>query len=83
MFENLNEPSILVFAISPVLIALNSFFKVMGMPSRFAPLVNLVGGLVAVFPLLQMGLGLLPAIIGGLMVGLSAGGFYDLKRLVE
>lgn len=82
--SSLNNPATLVVIIPGVLIALNLFLVKMGMNSKFAPIVNVVGGLVALFPLMQMGLSLLPAIIGGLMVGLSAGGFYDFgKKTLE
>ena len=81
--ENLNNPALLVGIIPAVLIALNQFLKKLGMPDKFCPLVNLVLGFVAIFPLMEMGLTLLPAIIGSLMIGLSAGGFYDLKRIVK
>lgn len=81
--ENLNNPIVLVGAIPVVLVALNSFLKKIGMPEKFCPLVNIIGGFVAVVPLMQMGLYLLPAIIGGLMVGLSAGGFYDFSKVFK
>lgn len=84
MIENLNDPMMLAFVLIPaVLIGLNSFLKNLGMPSRFAPLINLVGGFVAIFPLMDLGLSLLPAVVGSLMVGLSASGFYDLRRVAE
>ena len=82
-FSTLNDPSVLVFVIPPVLVALNELFKKLGMDSKFAPIVNVAGGLVAIFPLMAMGLTLLPAVVGGLIVGLSAGGFYTLKKIVE
>lgn len=84
MIENLNDPLMLAVVFIPaVLIALNAFLKNLGMPSKFAPLVNFVGGFVAFFPLRDIGLEILPAIIGSLLIGLSAGGFYDLKKVAE
>jgi len=84
MIENLNDPLMFALVIIPgVLISLNAFLKNMGMPSKFAPLVNLIGGFVAIFPLRELGLSWLPVIVGSLIVGLSAGGFYDLKKIVE
>ena len=82
-FSTLNDPNSLVFIIPAVLIGLNELFKKLGMDSKFAPIINVVGGLVAIFPLMAMGLNLLPAIIGGLIVGRSAGGFYTLKKVIE
>lgn len=84
MIEKLNDPLMLAIVVIPgILISLNAFLKNMGMPSKFAPLVNLIGGFVAIFPLRELGLAWLPAIIGSLIVGLSAGGFYDLKRITD
>ncbi len=83
-FTQFNNPAVLLVVIPGILIALNSFLKSMGMDSKFAPLVNLVlGVLFSFFPLRELGLNLIPAILGGLIVGLSAGGFYDLKKSVE
>jgi len=81
--ENLNNPAYLVFIIPAVIIAINQFLKKIGMKEKFAPLVNIGLGFVAIYPLMQMGLNLLPAIIGSLIIGLSSGGFYDLKQVVK
>jgi len=84
VIENLNDPTMFALVIVPgILISFNAFLKNIGMPSKFAPLVNLIGGFLAIFPLRELGLSWLPAIIGSLIIGLSAGGFYDLKKIAE
>lgn len=60
--------------ILPVMNATNGALKMAGMPERFAPLVNLLGGLA---------LGLIVELsptgaVLGMMAGLGAGGAYDL-----
>ena len=82
-FTAFNNPAVLVTIIPGVLIALNLLLVKMGMNTKFAPLVNIIGGMVAVFPFMEMGLKVIPAIIGGLIIGLSAGGFYDFGKEVK
>jgi hypothetical protein len=76
--ENLiNDPKALLALIPAFLVALNSFLKKMGMNEYWCPLVNLVGGLTALPFLLDMGCKPISGVLISLMVGLSAGGFFD------
>ena len=83
MLEQLNNPSTFLVIIPGVIIALNQLFKKLGLPDKYCPIVNMVLGFIAIFPLMDLGLNLLPAIVGSLMIGLSAGGLYDIKRAIE
>lgn len=63
----------------PLIIGFNTFLTKIGLPTRFAPIVNLVLGFLA-FPEAREVLPLYPSIIACLVIGLSAGGFYDLGK---
>lgn len=69
----------IIVGIIPVIIGINSLLKKIGLKGRFSPLVNLILGFMAL-PLLLNDFGLYEAIIACLIIGLSAGGFYDLGK---
>jgi len=69
----------LIVGIIPVIIGINSLLKKVGLDSRFSPIVNLILGFIA-FPLLMESFTLYQSIIACLIIGLSAGGFYDLGK---
>lgn len=60
-------------AIPAVLIALNQIAKKLGMPSKFAPIVNIVGGIGGGL-IIELSVG---GAVAGLLAGLSAGGVYS------
>ena len=62
-----------------LLLAINSFLKKIGMNDRWCPLVNVVGGFGAL-PWLLPTNDIPNSILLSLMIGLSAGGFYDLSE---
>lgn len=68
-----------ITTIPVLLIALNELLKRVGMNERWCPLVNLVGGFLAL-PILLETNNLYTSIITSLILGLSAGGFYDLGQ---
>ena len=70
----------LTYAIIPgVLIALNETLKKAGMPSKFAVLVNLAGGIIGGLVIEQTVAGF----VGGLIAGLSAGGAYSGVKAIK
>lgn len=80
---SLNDPKVMLVIIPGLILAINEFLKRNGMPDKYCPIVNVILGTFSIYPLQQLGLNLLPAIIGSLIIGLSAGGFYDFKRLLK
>lgn len=72
--------------ISPFLIALNSGLKVIGMPSKYAILVNWFGGLilniVLNIPTLNNPTDYATYAVVGFLLGSSAGGIYDIKKFL-
>jgi hypothetical protein len=81
MFDFINDEKLLLAAFPTVLVALNNALKKMGMSDRWCPLVNLVGGLGATPLLISFGCETFTAIVIAIMIGLSAGGFYDFQKL--
>lgn len=80
--ENILNGANLVVGLLPVIVGINALLKKVGLDSRFSPVINLVLGFIA-FPLLIESFNLYQTIIACLIIGLSAGGFYDLgKRTV-
>lgn len=77
MNELINDPKALLTVIPALLLGLNEFLKRMGMPEYWCPLVNVVGGMIAVPFLLDLGSNIVSAVLISLMIGLSAGGFFD------
>lgn len=77
MFELIDDPQALLTLIPAFLLGFNEFLKKMGMPEYWCPLVNVGGGLVAIPFLLDLGCKPLSAVLISLMIGLSAGGFFD------
>lgn len=69
----------IIVGIIPVIIGINSLLKKSGLEGRFSPLVNLILGFMAL-PLLLNDFGLYEAIIACLIIGLSAGGVYDVGK---
>lgn len=69
-----------------VLIALGQLMKNMGVPAKYIPAINLVlgivvallggGGMVATSTLLEK-------IVGGVIIGLTASGLYDQKKITD
>jgi hypothetical protein len=80
MFDFINDPKLLLVAIPAILVGLNSFLKKMGLPERWCPLVNLIGGFLAMPLLLEFQCKPFTAVLISIMIGLSAGGFYDLNQ---
>lgn len=80
MIDLLKDPTLLLLAIPSILIALNTVFKNLGMDSRFCPIVNLVGGFMGLPLFLSFGISWYAAVIGSLMLGLSASGVYDFAQ---
>lgn len=81
IIKNINNPIYQISGIPALLIALNSFLKHIGMPSKYAPIVNFLGGMVAIIPARSLGIDIFPSIMVGFTVGLVSGGFYDLTKL--
>jgi hypothetical protein len=63
-------------AIIPVILALVSFAKMMGMPPKFSPVLALVLGIVAAIVYISPG-DWRKATFDGIMIGLSASGLYS------
>jgi hypothetical protein len=63
-----------------VTIALVSMIKSLGFPSRFAPLVSLIVGVVFAFTFRSADIG--HTVFQGLVIGLSASGFYSGAKAV-
>jgi hypothetical protein len=80
MLELINDPKALLVLIPGVLLAFNEFLKKMGMKDYWCPLVNLIGGFVATPFLLEIGCKPFSAVVISMMIGLSAGGFYDFTQ---
>lgn len=76
--EQITEMVNLAVIFIPIIIGVNSLLKKVGLEGRFLPVVNVLLGFMA-FPLL-INNGIYPAIIACLVIGLSAGGFYDLGK---
>lgn len=77
--ENILNGANLVIGIIPVIISINSLLKKIGLEGRFSPIVNIILGFLA-FPLLIDSFTTYQSIIACLIIGLSAGGFYDLGK---
>lgn len=81
MIEILSDPASMLLLIPTLLVSLNTLLKNMGMDSRICPVVNLVVGGFLAFPLFNvLGLPWYAAVLGSLMIGLSASGVYDLVQ---
>ena len=68
-----------IVVIPAILIAINELLKKVGMNDRWCPVVNLVGGFIAM-PLLLVNNSIYNSILMSLMIGLSAGGIFDLGQ---
>ena len=68
-----------IVVIPAILIAINELLKKVGMNDRWCPIVNLVGGFIAM-PLLLVNNSIYNSILMSLMIGLSAGGIFDLGQ---
>ena len=68
-----------IVTIPAILIAINEILKKVGMSDRWCPLVNLVGGFIAM-PALLVDNNVYNSILISLMIGLSAGGIFDLSE---
>jgi len=68
-----------IIAVPALLIALNELLKKVGMNDRWCPIVNLVGGFLAL-PILLTNNNVYNSILMCLMIGLSAGGLFDLGQ---
>lgn len=77
--ENIVNVVSLLIGFLPLIIAINALLTTIGMPKRFAPIVNIVLGFLALPEALEL-LPIYPSIIACLIVGLTAGGFYDLGK---
>jgi len=62
--------------------AVNQALKTAGMPSRYAPLVNIIGGAIA-GALAMMGGDYIVGIVGGITAGLGAGGVYSGAKKIK
>lgn len=69
----------IIVGLLPVIVGINAMLKKIGLKGRFSPLVNLILGFMAL-PLLLNDFGLYEAIIACIIIGISAGGFYDLGK---
>ena len=65
-------------ALVPVVLALTQIIKKLGVPSKWAPVVSIALGLVVVW----LTNGQNPAILAGLLVGLSASGLWSGSKSV-
>ena len=82
--EQFNNPAVLLALVAGLTIGLNQFLKKIGLPEKFCPVVNLVfGGSLATILLLEMGFTIFHSVIVGILIGLGAGGFYDLKEVFK
>jgi len=68
-----------IIAIPAILIGGNELLKKIGMNDRWCPLVNLLGGFMAMPGLMQTNT-VYNSILMSLMIGLSAGGLFDLGQ---
>jgi hypothetical protein len=79
--EQLDNPAFLLILVPAITIGLNELLKKVGMNDKWCPIVNLlVGGWLAFLLLFEIGFNITHSIIVGLMIGLSAGGFFDLVK---
>jgi len=77
MLENLNPAGII--SIFPfIYIAINQLLKKIGLAEKWCPIINVILGFMALPVFLELGLNIYYSIMGCLILGLSAGGFYDL-----
>lgn len=77
MIESLNPMGIL--SLFPfIFIGINELLKKIGLSERWCPIVNVILGFMVLPVFLELGLNLYYSIMGCLIFGLSAGGFYDL-----
>lgn len=77
MLENLNPAGII--SIFPfIFIAINQLLKKIGLEEKWCPIINIILGFMALPAFLTLGLNAYFSIMGCLILGLSAGGFYDL-----
>lgn len=77
--ENIINAVSLLAGFIPLIIAFNAFLTKIGLPTRFAPIVNLLLGFIA-FPVVKESFPIYQSILACLVIGLSAGGFYDLGK---
>lgn len=80
MIEILKDPTLMLIATPSILVAFNTVLKNLGMDSRWCPVVNLIGGFITVPLFLSLGLAWYAAVLGALMIGLSASGVYDIAQ---
>lgn len=71
-----------IAVIIAVLIGLSEVAKKMGLPEKYVPLMNLVLGIVAGM-VGGFGVTLFESIVTGAIIGLSASGLYDQKKIAR
>jgi len=77
MIESLNPMGII--SIFPfIFIGINQLLKKVGLEEKYCPIINVILGFIAIPVFFELGLNLYYSIMGSLILGLSAGGFYDL-----
>jgi len=82
--EQLNNPAVLLLLIAGLTVGFNQVLKKMGLAEKWCPLVNIgFGGGLSFLLLNEIGFNVLHSVIIALMIGLSAGGFYDIKKVFE
>jgi len=71
--------------IPALLMVINEAIKKAGVPSRFIPLVNLVGGLIGglIVEVTTTGKISITGAITGILAGASGGGVYDVKKFLR
>ena len=77
MIENLN-PAGIITLFPFIFIGINQLLKKVGLEEKWCPVINLILGFIALPVFFEIGLNLYYSIMGCLILGLSAGGFYDL-----
>lgn len=78
--QDLLTPAGLLTAFPFLIMALNQLLKSVGLSERFVPVANVVFGFIA-YPLFSaLGLSVYFSVMGCLILGLSAGGFYDFGK---
>lgn len=66
--------------ILPLMVAVNSALKKAGMPSKYAPMVNLIGGLAAGVAIALYAGDSIEHALQGVIAGLASGGAYDVVK---
>lgn len=77
--EEILNGATLALGLLPIIIGINALLKKIGLDGRFSPIINLILGFIA-FPVLIESFTLYQSIIASIVLGLAAGGFYDLGK---